>query len=474
METVSRQLIVLVLFFAGVGIIFGAAPSDLTIRYIPEQLHLTWTDNSSDEYYFSLERKVTPFPGTWSEIAQIPANHTSYQAGGLVNGMTYSFRIRAVSEFGYSDYSNTVSRTISTLLFALKLHTPNGEKNLAAEAVYPITWGNYYNPPEQVNLYYSLDGGTSWVSIVSNYPSSAGCYYWKLPSETTGECIVKVAASDDPLSYDLTNTAFKIQGYDFDRPGGAQGWTVTNVYDEDGYPIDAGFRFNWRDPVDYPAKPGADPAGNQQGSIAIVKDTAGIIYSNLSNMLAEYWYIDVVSPDLTTLDYWQNAEGVRAQIAHCMKTNGKLYSNLIIHVVDTDLSQNRYFTYPVFASQLNYCNYNVTNVWNGRGVTFKNIAGFPRHYILKRITIRIWGDLGWHYDEEQNGSVFIDNVFPVYPATDYDCDGDTDMADFSALSTSWGKVQADPTWNPVFNLINYLNSYIIDGDDLEEFMNHWL
>jgi hypothetical protein len=26
----------------------------------------------------------------------------------------------------------------------------------------------------------------------------------------------------------------------------------------------------------------------------------------------------------------------------------------------------------------------------------------------------------------------------------------------------------------VFSIINYLNSYVIDGDDLKEFANHWL
>ncbi|MEN6307418.1 MAG: fibronectin type III domain-containing protein, partial [Anaerohalosphaeraceae bacterium] len=394
----------------------------------------------------------------------------SYQAGNLINGYTYSFRIRAVNEFGYSDYSNTVSRTISGLIYSLKLNTPNGEKDLAAEAVYPIMWGSYNDPPEMVNLYYSLDGGSNWTTIVSNYPNT-GYYYWKLPAETTSECIVKVAKSDAASSYDLTDTAFKIQGYDFDRPGGAQGWTVTDVYDEDGYPIDAGFRFNWRDPVDYPAKPGADPAGNLQGTIAIIKNTAGIIYSNLENILAKYWYQDVISPDLTNLEYWQQASGVRIQIAHCMKTNAKLYSNMIIQVYDTDLNQTRYFTYPSSASQLSYCKYNFTNVWNGKLILFRNLAGFPEHYILKHITVRIWGDLGYQYDDEENGSVFLDNIFPVYPATDYDCDGDTDIADFSALSSAWDTAQGDPTWNPIFDPYN---SGLIDIYELREFVSHWL
>lgn len=470
MERVVKHVVVHVVLFVAAGVVFGAAPSDLAIHQLPGQLHLTWADNSSDEYYFSLERRVTPFPGTWSEIAQVPANHTSYQSGGLINGMTYSFRVRAVSEFGHSDYSNTASRTISTLLYSLRLNTPNGEKPLAAEGVYPITWGNFYNPPERVNLYYSLDGGSNWVTIVSNYPST-GHYSWKLPAETTSECIVKVAKSDDAFSYDLTDTAFQIQGYDFDRPGGAQGWTISDVYDEDNYPIDAGFRFNWRDPVDYPNKPGADPSGNLQGSIAIVKDKPGIIYSNLENILAQYWYVDVMSPDLTNLEYWQQAAGVRVQIAHCMKTNAKLYSNTIFQVYDTDLNQIRYFTYPGIASQLNYCNYNVTNVWNMRPIFFKNIPGFPSHYILKGITVRIWGDLGYQYNEEEDGSVFLDNIFPMYPGNDYDCDGDTDLADFTALSRVWGTAKGDPTWNPIFDPYN---SGLIDIYELREFVSHWL
>jgi hypothetical protein len=449
------------------------SPSNMQIHYLPGQLHLTWQDNSSDEYYFTIERKITPIPGTWQELATVNANHTSYQMDNPVTGSTYYFRVKACGEFGCSAWSNEPSIYCGTLIYSMKINVPDGGEALPAGGVYPISWGNYNSPPANVNLDYSLDAGSHWTSIKADYPNT-GLYYWKIPDKVSGEGLVRVSSSSNSNVYDLTNHVFEMLGYDFDGHWGTatQGWSVSGVYDEDDYPIDTDFRFNWRDLVEYPQQPGFDPAGNGEGTMAIVKNAAGIIDANYLNPNASFWYQELISPDLEGVDYWQHALGFRVRVAHCMQTNAQLYCNLIVRVLDTDLNMYRTFTYPAEATPLTYCQYGVGNTWNSRSFLWSNIPDFPANFTLSRIYVRIWGDLYYMYQAGNNGSVFIDDIMPIWPFWDFNADGMTNIVDFTALSSAWLTDTSDPTWNPVFdhNPVNYQ----IDIYDLNDFINNWL
>jgi galactose oxidase len=87
------------------------APSNLkaTVPGKSRKVNLSWTDNSSNETGFSIERStaVTSF----AQIATVGAGVTSYSDSSVAAATTYSYRIRAVNNAGYSDYSNTASAT---------------------------------------------------------------------------------------------------------------------------------------------------------------------------------------------------------------------------------------------------------------------------------------------------------------------------------------------------------------------------
>ncbi len=68
------------------------------------QINLSWTDASSDETGFKIERSING--STWSEIGTTGAGVATYQATGLSAGTTYYFRVRATNVAGDSDYSN--------------------------------------------------------------------------------------------------------------------------------------------------------------------------------------------------------------------------------------------------------------------------------------------------------------------------------------------------------------------------------
>ena len=90
------------------------APSNLTATGISDtQINLSWTDNSSDETGFKIERQTGG--GSFSQIATVGTNVTTYNNTGLTPGTTYSYRVRAYNGSGDSAYSNTISASTPQL-----------------------------------------------------------------------------------------------------------------------------------------------------------------------------------------------------------------------------------------------------------------------------------------------------------------------------------------------------------------------
>ncbi|MCB5247565.1 MAG: S8 family serine peptidase [Candidatus Cloacimonetes bacterium] len=83
------------------------APSGLTATAVsPSKIVLHWTDNSSDETEFYVERSTG---GYWSLINWAGADVTSAEDTGLDPDTNYSYRVRAFNANGGSNYSNVSS-----------------------------------------------------------------------------------------------------------------------------------------------------------------------------------------------------------------------------------------------------------------------------------------------------------------------------------------------------------------------------
>ena len=69
------------------------------------QLTVTWSDASTNEQGFKLERK-TGTAGTYAQITTLPAGTTGYVDSNVIVGTTYCYRARAYNSAGDSAYSN--------------------------------------------------------------------------------------------------------------------------------------------------------------------------------------------------------------------------------------------------------------------------------------------------------------------------------------------------------------------------------
>jgi fibronectin type III domain protein len=72
------------------------------------QIALSWTDNSSDETGFSIERCTGNSCTNFVQVGTVGQNVTSFPSGGLTKNTWYRFRVRAFGPPGNSAYSNIV------------------------------------------------------------------------------------------------------------------------------------------------------------------------------------------------------------------------------------------------------------------------------------------------------------------------------------------------------------------------------
>src|SRR3990167_2935532 len=74
---------------------------------------LAWTDNSTNELNFNIERKAEACTGTlpFAALASVGVNVTTYTDSAVIEGTTYCYRVNASNSAGVSAYSNTASRT---------------------------------------------------------------------------------------------------------------------------------------------------------------------------------------------------------------------------------------------------------------------------------------------------------------------------------------------------------------------------
>ncbi len=82
-------------------------PTNLTATALSwAQVDLQWSDNSTDEQSFEIERSTTGAGGPFTLLATVPANTTTYSDADLDPVTEYCYQVRAVNSGGPSAYTN--------------------------------------------------------------------------------------------------------------------------------------------------------------------------------------------------------------------------------------------------------------------------------------------------------------------------------------------------------------------------------
>ena len=92
-------------------IVIPAAPGNLVAEPVnASTITLTWTDDSQFEHGYVVERKLSS-AADFEIIGTLSSNTTSMEDPGLSEGTAYTYRVKAINEYGSSAFSHIVNAT---------------------------------------------------------------------------------------------------------------------------------------------------------------------------------------------------------------------------------------------------------------------------------------------------------------------------------------------------------------------------
>ncbi len=149
--------------------IIPAAPSGLSaiVGTTSTYVDLSWTDNSSNEEGFRIERRLSG--GTWGVIATTGTGVTTYRDSSVSCETGYEYRVSAYQSTLYSNPSNTASAT-TTICLMTNINTSATQQRVT------LTWTDNSAIETGYRVERSPNGSSSWVQLGSNLPANSTTY----------------------------------------------------------------------------------------------------------------------------------------------------------------------------------------------------------------------------------------------------------------------------------------------------------
>jgi lysophospholipase L1-like esterase len=195
-----------------------AAPTGLVASAVAaDQINLAWTDNASNEGAFLIER--SPDNATFTQIAYVGADTTSYSSTGLSNSTTYYYRVRARNSSGDSSDSDVAS---ATTLSTTPLATPASLMALPGYAKVYLNWQAVVGAASY-NVKRSTTDGGPYTTVASpastNYADTGlanGTTYYYVVSGVAGggEGVASAQASATPSGMPVAHYRFDLTTLD--------------------------------------------------------------------------------------------------------------------------------------------------------------------------------------------------------------------------------------------------------------------
>ena len=192
MKYIKLLSIVLFSFFA----INGASSQTVTVTnpnggnvlYVCQTYTITWTQTGSPSNYWNIDYSANG-GSTWSSIASNLLVTNGQFAWTVPNIQTTNALVRVTD--AQNNATTDVSDTYFTVNIPITVTAPNGGESWTALTNHNITW-NVHGTSNTYNLYYSIDGGITWLTIATNYASATGIYAWTVPNNPSVQCQVRV------------------------------------------------------------------------------------------------------------------------------------------------------------------------------------------------------------------------------------------------------------------------------------------
>jgi len=214
----------------------GSPPSGLAGTSVSDSaIDLTWTDNTSNEERFVIQRKLTG-GGAFLEVATVSANVTRFRDTGLTPNTSYQYRIQAENLKGWNGPSNqiTISTTSSAVLPIIArgddittlqnetrvfqpLNTDQGKNLVITGITQPAGLGTAGFTGTTITFVPGVNatGSTTMTYTVTDVSSAT----------TTGSVLITILADHTvtpPLVYDLSPVGTDIDVWEFNDADGTR------------------------------------------------------------------------------------------------------------------------------------------------------------------------------------------------------------------------------------------------------------
>jgi hypothetical protein len=169
------------------------------------QQTITW--NSSGVTHYNIDYS-TDNGATWTSVASIMSIPSNQFVWTVPNISSTSCLVRVQDAYNLTVFD--VSNVTFSITPSVVVTSPNGAESWEAGTVQTITWvhsgtSNYFD------LHYSVDAGTSWNVIQTNYYSTTGQYTWNVPNTPSSTCLVRVRDKNNATCMvDISDQLFTI------------------------------------------------------------------------------------------------------------------------------------------------------------------------------------------------------------------------------------------------------------------------
>ena len=176
-----------------------SAPASLAAVAVSDsQIDLSWTDTSSDELGFRVERSLDG--NSWQTATNLNANTTAYSDSGLQANSLYSYRVLAYNASGVSGPSNTASATTQPAI-QVEIHVGDLDGSSA-----PGRTGRW-DATVTITVHSDDESPVPGVTVEG---------IWSAGASGAGTCVTNIAGSCDitktSIKTSVTSVLFSVSG----------------------------------------------------------------------------------------------------------------------------------------------------------------------------------------------------------------------------------------------------------------------
>ena len=273
------------------------APTDLEAQGIsPNEIRLTWKDNSDNEKGFKIERKTDSTD--WNEIKTVGANVIEYTDTELTPNTKYYYRVKAYNVIGESGYSNTVEAVTKPTTSALVAPTDLVAQGISTTEI-RLTWKDNSDNEDGFKIERKTDS-TDWDEIktvganiteyIDTELSPNTNYYYRVKAyNVIGESDYSNTASANTFGLRELKWKYTTNDWVYSSPAiGSDGTIYVGSYDGYLYAIKPDSSLKWKYKTEGYVQ--SSPAIGSDGTIYVGSNDNCLHAINPENGLREWTY----------------------------------------------------------------------------------------------------------------------------------------------------------------------------------------